>query len=120
MQDWFPTSLEEAESQYPHTRNAVWGHGNPTGQRLGETRFQPFWRKISHTVYKIRKDMIIRNWHTREVASLQNAVIGLVDDPQTALCLSGVIGTMPFRGIAVAIVDNRASKRMCYNLIFNK
>lgn len=50
--------------------------------------------------------MIIRNWHTHEVASLRDAVIYLVVNPQTALCLSGVIKIMPLRGIIVTIEDN--------------
>ena len=51
--------------------------------------------------------MIIRNWHTYEIASLRDAVIGLVVNPQTALRLPGVIEIMPLRGIIVAIADNQ-------------
>ena len=50
--------------------------------------------------------MIIRNWHIYEIASLRDAIICLVVNPQTALRLSGVIKIMPLRGIVVAIADN--------------
>ena len=55
----------------------------------------------------IKNYMIIRNWHTYEIASLRDAVIGLVVNPQTTLRLSGVIEIMPLRGIIVAIADNQ-------------
>ena len=53
--------------------------------------------------------MIIRNLHIFEIASLRDAGRVLIYNPQTALCLSGVIKIKPLRGFFVANADNHCS-----------
>ena len=50
--------------------------------------------------------MIIRKEHKFEIASLRDAEIVLVFNPQTALRLSGVNKIKPLRGFFVANADN--------------